>query len=314
MRYILLGGNGYYGRNFQYFLKSEGNGTHEIIVIDKEITVQFRNITYIQCNLTHFNLNSFHSILNSSSSTVIINFAAISFVDDSILNPDECINNNVKCLESAIQLYHSISDDSSDTSGNVKLIHISTDEVNVNKPNSEKSPYVKSKLMCEDILRNSENINYTILRPVNLMGYCHDMKCKELRQANECLLKKISDRPDVVYIHGSGCQRRMFMNMTDACETLYSISIDSDEGNFGDMNEKTFNIVDITDYPLLRTSNLQIKDIIIYLSNSKEYHFKYVYVDDPRGKYQDQSYLKGECEILKENDLESDLKKIKDCI
>ena len=80
----------------------------------------------------------------------------------------------------------------------------------------------------------------------------------------------------------------------------------------GDMNEKTFNIVDITDYPLLRTSNLQIKDIIIYLS--KYYHFKYVYVDDPRGKYQDQSYLNGECEILKGNDLESDLKKIKDCI
>lgn len=303
MRYILLGGNGYYGRNFQYFLKSEGNGTHEIIVIDKEITVQFRNITYIQCNLTHFNLNSFHSILNSSSSTTIINFAAISFVDDSILNPDECINNNVKCLESAIQLYHSISNE-----GYVKLIHISTDEVNVNKPNSEKSPYVKSKLMCEDILRNSENINYTILRPVNLMGYCHDMKCKELRQANECLLKKISDRPDVVYIHGSGCQRRMFMNITDACETLYSISID----NFGN-SDKTFNIVDITDYPLLRTSNLQIKDIVIYLS--KYYHFKYIYVDDPRGKYQDQSYLKGECEILmKGNDLDSELKKIKDCI
>lgn len=301
MRYILLGGNGYYGRNFQYFLKSEGNGIeeNEIIVIDKEITVQFKGIKYIQYNLTHY---SDSLLRNSSSSTVIINFAAISFVDDSILNPDECINNNVKCLESAIQLYHSISDESY-----VKLIHISTDEVNVNKPNSEKSPYVKSKLMCEDILRNSANINYTILRPVNLMGYCHDMKCKELRQANECLLKKISDRPDVVYIHGSGCQRRMFMNITDACETLYSISID----DFGNTNEKTFNIVDITDYPLLRTSNLQIKDIIIYLS--KYYHFKYVYVDDPRGKFQDQSYLKEECEILtKRND--SDLKKIKDCI
>lgn len=305
MRYILLGGNGYYGRNFQCFLMSEGiSSTNEIIVIDKEITIQFKGIKYIQYNLTHFSDSLYSSLnLNLNSSTVIINFAAISFVDDSILNPDECINNNVKCLESAIQLYHSISDDNY-----VKLIHISTDEVNVDKPNSEKSPYVKSKLMCEDILRNSENINYTILRPVNLMGYCHDLKCKELRQANDCLLKKISDRPDIVYIHGSGCQRRMFMNMTDACETLHSISID----DFGNTNDKTFNIVDITDYPLLRTSNLQIKDIIIYLS--KYYHFKYVYVDDPRGKYQDQSYLKGECEILKGNDLASDLKKIKDCI
>lgn len=305
MRYILLGGNGYYGRNFQCFLMAEGNSTaNEIIVIDKEITVQFKGITYVQYNLTHFT-DSLYSSLNlkkSSQNTTIINFAAISFVDDSILNPDECINNNVKCLESAIQLYETMSDESY-----VKLIHISTDEVNVIKPNSEKSPYVKSKLMCEDILRNSEGINYTILRPVNLMGYCHDLKCKELRQANECLLKKISDKPDVVYIHGSGCQRRMFMNMTDACETLYSISID----DFGD-SEKTFNIVDITDYPLLRTSNLQIKDIIIYLSNSDKYHFKYVYVDDPRGKYQDQSYLKGESEILTK--IDSDLKKIKDCI
>lgn len=313
MRYILLGGNGYYGRNFQCFLMSEGIGKNEIIVIDKEITIQFKGIKYIQYNLTHFSdsLYSSLNLRNSISSTVIINFAAISFVDDSILNPDECINNNVKCLESAIQLYHSISDESY-----VKLIHISTDEVNVDKPNSEKSPYVKSKLMCEDILRNSENINYTILRPVNLMGYCHDLKCKELRQANDCLLKKISDRPDIVYIHGSGCQRRMFMNMTDACETLHSISID-DFGNKAELEgtvvpDKTFNIVDITDYPLLRTSNLQIKDIIIYLS--KYYHFKYVYVDDPRGKYQDQSYLKGECEILKGNDLASDLKKIKGCI
>lgn len=293
MRYILLGGNGYYGRNFQYFLKAQGNS--EIIVIDKEITVQFKDIIYIQCNLT----KEFNSTFkNTTQNTVIVNFAAISFVDDSILNPDECINNNVKCLESAIQLYEKISNEAY-----VKLIHVSTDEVNVNKPNSEKSPYVKSKIMCEDILRNSGNINYTILRPVNLMGYCYNIKCKELRQANECLLKKISDRPDVVYIHGSGCQRRMFMSMTDACETLYSISIDK--------FKKTFppEIVDITDYPLLRTSNLQIKDIVVYLS--KKYHFKYVYVDDPRGKYQDQSYLKGECEIY---NLDSDLKKIKDCI
>jgi UDP-glucose 4-epimerase len=114
MRYILLGGNGYYGRNFQYFLKMKGDGQNEIIVIDKEITVQFKGITYIQCNLTHFNFN-----FNSTQDTTIINFAAISFVDDSILNPDECINNNVKCLESAIQLCKTISNECY-----VKLIHI----------------------------------------------------------------------------------------------------------------------------------------------------------------------------------------------
>lgn len=299
-KFILLGGNGYYGRNFQYFLTKHLEFDKSIIVIDKEITFKFKDVTYLQYNLTNFSESLLESI-SSESSIIIINFAAMSFVDDSILNPDECINNNVKCLETAIQLYKKLS-----RNRNVKLVHISTDEVNVIKPNSEKSPYVKSKLMCEDILRNSEGINFEILRPVNLMGYCFNCKCKELRQANECLLKKISDKPDIIYIHGSGCQRRMFMTMTDACETLYSISLD-----ISDKFKNIFNIVDITEYPSLRTSNLQIKDIVIYLS--KYYHFKYVYIDDPRGKYQDQSY--SACSQFQNNEtLHLDLRKILECI
>lgn len=296
MKYILLGGNGYYGRNFQFYLMNEGQ---KVIVVDKDIPFNNNGTKYYKYNLTQDVLPLFRMISENeefSENVRIINFAAMSFVDDSISNPNECINNNTKCLDTAMKLYTLISEKTY-----CELIHISTDEVNVVKPDKNKSPYVKSKLICEDMLLNSSGIEYKILRPVNLMGYCFNKKIPALRQKNECLLKKIICKPDIIYIHGSGTQRRMFMTMTDACEVLF---------NLFKFNSNS-RIIDITDYKFrkYRTLNLQIKDIVIYLS--KYYGFKYEYVEDPRGVFQDFSYSFEDEKEIDKMEIEHDLEKIK---
>ena len=201
--YILLGGDGYYGRNFQYYLSQKNI---PFIVIDRNVPDDFylnsHLIKYIQHDLN--NKIYLEDVLQkdemndiNTSNTIIINFAAISFVDYSISHPGETIINNLNCCINGYKLSEKL---------NSKYIYVSTDEVNVDKPNSKSSPYVISKRKCEEFL-NSKNA--FIIRPVNLMDVI-EPGIKGLKQKNECLLNKIvniiknKNKSEKVQIHGTG--------------------------------------------------------------------------------------------------------------
>jgi len=222
---------------------------------------------------------------------IIINFAAISFVDYSILYPEETIKNNLNCCVNGYKLFLNSNIDS-------KYIYVSTDEVNVNKPDNELSPYVISKRKCEEYLKNLKNLKHLyIVRPVNLM-YVIEPSVKELKQKNNCLLNKIINilkntcENKKVQIYGTGEQKRMFMTMNNACDILFTISNE---------NIETIKIIDIVDIPDKRTMDLKIKDIVLYLKNI--YKFEVEYINDPRGIYQDLTYLNNENSLENENDL-----------
>ena len=293
-KYILLGGNGYFGRNFQYYLSKLNK---YFIVIDKnEIDYKFYSIELIKNHLIQYlqhDLNNKIDLnnidLNKDDKIIIINFAAISFVDYSILHPEETINNNLNCCINGYKLFMNLK-------LNSLYIYISTDEVNVNKKFSELSPYVISKRKCEDFLKSLNNSSIIIYRPVNLMDVIDPM-IKELKQKNKCLLNKIVDvilnKSGCVQIHGTGEQKRMFMTILNACYILYNINANGSNG---------IKIIDVT-LTNKRTCDLKIKDIVLYLKNI--YNFEIEYVKDPRSIYQDETYLKSN--NLLTNSYEDDL-------
>lgn len=284
-KFILIGGNGYYGRNYQYFLSSKG---FEYVVIDKakfllgddEIICDFSKADFREVIEQLKTLKNFEILEKEySNNSFVVNFAAISFVDYSLEHPEETIENNYNCCVNGLKLCEYLNCP--------KYIYISTDEVNVDKEEKNLSPYVVSKRKCEDFLKEhltskSESVDVSILRPVNLMGTM-EAHSESLNQRNPCLLKKIADvissGEGIIQIHGSGNQRRMFMEMKIACEVLHLLIFDAFDTK----------ILDITEYPEFRTQNLRIKDIVIYLS--KKYGFPYEYIQDPRGIYQDDNYM-----------------------
>ena len=286
--YILLGGDGYYGRNFQYYLAERNIN---FIVIDNKINVEEMNfyalrlikkhlIKYIHHDLNNKIKYNFKEFENSNTKIIIVNFAAISFVDYSILNPEETINNNVNCCINGYNLFETLK------SKMKKYVYISTDEVNVNKDDDELSAYVISKRKCEDFIKDKMKINNNIyiLRPVNLMDVIKP-GIKELKQQNKCLLNKITNiisnsTNEKVQIHGTGEQKRMFMTLLNACNILFEICNSED---------KYENIIDVVKLSNIRTCNLKIKDIVLYIKSI--YNFEIEYINDPRGIYQDKTYL-----------------------
>lgn len=290
--YILLGGDGYFGRNFKEYLK---NTETDIIIIDKKINYDLNNDTLL-CDL--FKDKTYDTVY-------VINFAAISFVDYSIIHPEETIMNNFNCCKVGYELYKNIK------ANTKKYIYISTDEVRVKKEIRHLSPYVKSKLMCEEYLKNltSSDKGIKIMRPVNLMNM---VKCnKDLLQQNNCILKLVSDcikNGKEFYIHGKGTQKRMFMSMTKACELLNMLCLsDNDIAKHKVRNQdevlwsKFMLDVASSEYHKLgyRTSNISISNLIYYLKYV--YKFDVKEIDDPRGIYQDDDY--GVCEeVVSKND------------
>lgn len=283
--FILLGGDGYFGRNFAYYLAEK---EIKFIIIDKReyddsfwgaFPLKNNLIKYIQLDLSisesvetlDETLKDYFTGLDDGyDSFKIINFAATSFVDDCIANPNESMLNNVMCCMNGLKI----------CKNHVAYItdytYISTDEVNVMKPDAELSPYVISKRKCEDYLKDINSVK--IMRPVNLMDVMVP-GVSGLRQKNNCLLKILSEKPTHVHIHGNGEQMRMFMKMNVACEELFKFVFSEEK------------MLDITLHPELRTTNIKIRDIVHYLSAAL--HYNYSFVKDPRKKYQDFNYCVG---------------------
>lgn len=287
--YILLGADGYYGRNFQYYLSELD---YNFIAIDKNIPDDFylsfpivnHLLDYIRCDLNDKDCvkHIYELIEFFKDEVIIINFASISFVDYSIIHPEETIINNLNCCVNGYKLTKHF---------NSKYIYISTDEVRVNKDENELSPYVISKKKCEKFLNSlhSDLNKIYILRPVNLMDVIAQRK--ELKQKQRCLLNNIVDSISSkknVILH-VGTQKRMFMKMRTACDVLFKIDDDNKSIDATSARNKSIKIVDIVDNPSLRTNDLPIHDIVYFLSFV--YKFKVDEISNPRGVYQDESYL-----------------------
>ncbi|GAB4556812.1 MAG: dTDP-glucose 4,6-dehydratase [Anaerolineae bacterium] len=225
-RYLITGGAGFIGSNFVRYMLGKYDDI-EVVVLDK--------LTYAG------NLDNLHDVMDDPRFhfergdicdkakvaevmseyriDTIVNFAAESHVDRSILNPDAFIQTDVYgtyvLLEAArqfqIERYHQISTD--EVYGDVPPGHSSVET----DPVAPRSPYAASKASADLLVmayRTTYGLPVTITRGANNIGpYQYPEKVVPLFVTNA-----LQDLPLPVY--GDGKQMRDYQYVMDHCEAI----------------------------------------------------------------------------------------------
>ena len=173
MKILLTGGAGYIGSNTALSLLENG---HSVSVVDSLVTGTKKLIPpqadYYKCDIA--DVKSINEILKKNVFDIVMHFAGLTKVDESVKNPEKYMFNNYEkskmflncCFENNLK----------------KIIFSSTAGVygDVNSKNLKETdnlkpinPYAISKSKIEDFLVESsqtKNIYYTILRYFNVAG------------------------------------------------------------------------------------------------------------------------------------------------
>lgn len=251
---LITGGAGFIGSNFIRLLLGETN--YNIVNIDAlsfagnlKNTQDFAsNSRYKFINGNICNKSLINQVINEYSIDAIVNFAAETHVDRSILSPSDFIQSNIVGVEVLLEavIENQIS----------RFIQISTDEVYGSANLSESfdegsqlhpsSPYSASKASA-DLLIQSFNKSYNtptvIVRPTNNFGeYQHIEKFIPL--AIMCVMNN-----KLIPIYGTGENRRDWLYVGDNCRAILSVLENGKSGeiyNISANNEKSNNeIADI---------------------------------------------------------------------
>ena len=251
---IVTGGLGFIGSNLiKLLLKKK----YYVINIDKATyasnfynTKEFsNNKNYKYIKLSIGNYNKILSVLKKYRPNAIFNLAAETHVDRSIDGPKAFIDNNIidvfNLLE-ALRKYSKIKK-------NIKLIHISTDEVfgdvlvgrsNENSKYKPSSPYAASKASSDHLVSSylrTYKIDSIVTNCSNNFGP---------RQHPEKLIPKliyniINNKPLPIY--GNGKNSREWIYVDDHCEALIKVLEKGKVGEFYNIgSNKNLNNLQIT--------------------------------------------------------------------
>jgi dTDP-glucose 4,6-dehydratase len=224
---VVTGGLGFIGSNLIKILNRKG---FFIINIDKityasnkkNIPTDIKNYKFYKENIN--NKYFVLKILQKYKPSLIFNLAAETHVDKSIDGPKNFINSNIlgvfNLLE-AIRIYKK----------NIKLIHISTDEVygDINKLSSKEndayrpsSPYSASKA-SGDLLIKSYIRTYNI--PAIITNCCNNYGPNQYpEKLIPTIIYKIT-RNEAIPIYGDGKNVREWIHVNDHCEALVKIAM-----------------------------------------------------------------------------------------
>ena len=263
---LVTGGLGFIGSNLIEFLIDK---KIRVINVDKvSYSSNFYNVKdFIKSKYYKFykidiiKKNKFLKVLNKEKPSAVFNLAAETHVDRSIDSPHEFVTNNIigvyNVLE-AIRKYNV-------SNKNIKLIHISTDEVfgDVKKGRSDEnykyqpsSPYAASKA-SSDHLVSSYYRTYKL--PVIITNCSNNYGPK---QHPEKLIPKLiynilNNKPLPIY--GNGLNSREWIYVKDHCEALYKIFLDGKIGSFYNIgSNKNLNNIQVTK-ELLKIAKKAIK-------------------------------------------------------
>ena len=225
MKLLVTGGLGFIGSNFiLHTIKQYPE--YEIINVDAElfgsnhksleIIENNPNYKFIKGNITNRNL--MEKVIHDCD--VVINFAAESFVDRSILDANPFLVSNIRGTYTILDIIKN---------QNKKLIHISTDEVfgSLENHNADEdfkfnpsSPYAATKAAAELII-NSYNTTFDtdciITRCTNNYGPM---------QFPEKLIPKtiiLASQNKKIPVYGDGKNIRDWLFVTDHCEAILNI-------------------------------------------------------------------------------------------
>ena len=256
MTILVTGGCGFIGSNFilNWFLKSD----EKIINLDLltyagnslnlESLKNNDNYQLIRGNIT--NNSIYKEIFKNQEITSIINFAAESHVDRSILGPEEFINTNIigtfRLLDNVKKYWDNLD---GIKKKNFRFLHVSTDEVygslndddppftenNRYEPNS---PYSASKASSDHLVR-AYNATYGL--PTLTTNCSNNYGPFQFPEKLIPLIIKNALEGTSLPIYGDGKQIRDWLYVSDHCEAIIAVlknGIPSSVYNIGGLNEK----------------------------------------------------------------------------
>lgn len=255
MRLLVTGGAGFIGSNFIRHMLSSHPG-YEIINLDKlTYAGNLENLGDIEGNPNYRFIKGDicdRELVDGTGFDAIINFAAESHVDRSILDPSPFLRTNILGTQNLLEIIKK---------RKCRMLHVSTDEVygsletgsfNEESPLRPNSPYAASKASSDLLVRASHEtygVDAMITRCSNNYGpYQFPEKLIPL-----ALLNALEGRPVPVY--GDGLNVRDWIYVLDHCRALDLVFHKGKAGeiyNIGGKNEQRN--IDLVKQLLVKTS------------------------------------------------------------
>ncbi len=234
---IVTGGSGFIGSNLINFLIKKN---FFIINIDK-LTYSSNNLDNKKRNRNNYrfykldinNKNEFLKIVKKYKPKVIFNLAAETHVDRSIDGPEKFIKTNIFGVFNILEVLRYLKKKGK----NIKLIHISTDEVfgdiKKNKRSNEmynyspSSPYSASKASADHLVKSyirTYKINAVISNCCNNYG--------PYQFPEKLIPKMISNifNGKLLPIYAKGLNSREWIHVKDHCEALFTLYLKGKSG------------------------------------------------------------------------------------
>lgn len=251
MRIIITGGAGFIGGNFVHHMLRE-HPEDEILCVDKlTYAGNMETLADVMAN-PHFSFykidiadrKAVYELFEETHPDVVVNFAAESHVDRSILNPEIFLQTNIigtsvlmdACRKYGIQRYHQVSTD--EVYGDLPLDRpdlFFTEET----PIHTSSPYSASKASADLLVlayHRTYGLPITISRCSNNYGPYHFPE----KLIPLMIIHALDDQPLPVY--GDGANVRDWLYVEDHCRAIDLILRKGKEGeiyNIGGHNERT---------------------------------------------------------------------------
>ena len=254
---LVTGGAGFIGSHFIRFLIKETK--HHVINLDaltyagnlsnlKDIESSERYI-FVQGDIR--DRDKVDRLFSEYQINVVLNFAAESHVDRSIVSANDFITTNVlgaQMLMDVAKKHWLLENEVDKYLDNVLFIQISTDEVygsikegSFNESSSllPNSPYSASKASADLIARAYYK---TYKFPVIITRSTNNYGPNQYPEKLIPLFIKLAKNNDSLPLYGNGLQVRDWIHVTDNCRALYTVMTSGLEGeiyNIGSNNEKT---------------------------------------------------------------------------
>ena len=196
MKILITGGAGYIGSHVSHLLVDRG---YNITIIDSLLTGNKKLIPkkakFINSDIS--NVKKINRILQKNKFDVVMHFAGLIRVDESVKFPKKYLNNNYKktkiflsiCLKNGLKKL--IFSSTAAVYGNPKK-----NKVSENNKLNPLNPYAKSKLMIENFIKKlskKNDLKFVILRYFNVAGADKKMRTGLISKYSTHLIKIVSE-------------------------------------------------------------------------------------------------------------------------
>lgn len=247
VKMIVTGGAGFIGSNFVNYM-FETHPEYQIVNVDSltyagnlmNVARQDANPNYVFTKADITDLNAVEEVFRSGAD-LVVNFAAESHVDRSIMNPSIFVQTNIVGTQNLLEMAREY--------GVPRFIQVSTDEVygtlgdqgyfTENTPLSPNSPYSSSKASADLIVRayhETYGLSVNITRCSNNYGpYQFPEKLIPLMVINALENNKLP-------VYGDGLNVRDWLYVRDHCSAIDAVihhGVSGEVYNIGGHNEKT---------------------------------------------------------------------------